>query len=223
VKKILIFAAGAVAGTGVGFLIGKIFYEKKMEAEVDKQVEATKEWLEKQYKEQWSADVETIVDQVVNETESTEVSREDGRPMPYTDRMNRRKEELMKRERVRYDTMPDHDSEDGEEVKESDEDVDELRMKINDDNPADDIYVITPEQFALEKHSFDKVTLFWWELERILTEEDLDILDVPEILGYGWEAHIGEFEVGMVYVRNEKMETDYEVIVKHDSFYEMRG
>lgn len=128
----------------------------------------------------------------------------------YTERLNQMKEEYTK-----YGTISKQYS--GEEP----EQVDELKLKTNDDSPEDDIYVITADQFAREKFGYDKVTLYFWELERLLTEADGDVLDVPGIIGYNWETHIGEFEPDIVYVRNNNLETDYEVVLRHDSYYEM--
>ncbi len=137
--------------------------------------------------------------------------------------MNQRKDALLRPERVRYDTISkEQHKRSREEPKDIEhEEVDEVLLKQNDDNPNQKIYVITAEQFA-ERNSYDKVDLYWWELERILSEDDMSILDVPDILGYGWEAKIGAEEKDVVYVRNENLETDYNVEVRHESFYEMR-
>jgi len=130
----------------------------------------------------------------------------------YTERVNQMKEEYTK-----YGSIAKKYT--GEEPEEKQ--VDELELKNNDDVPEDDIYVINADQWAHEKFGYDKLTLYFWEQERILTEEDGDILDVPGIIGYNWEQHMGEFEPDIVYVRNNNLETDYEVILRHDSYYEM--
>lgn len=102
------------------------------------------------------------------------------------------------------------------------EEVDELQLAQNDDRPNQGIYVINKEQYYQERYGYDKLTLNWWSLERILTNEDLEILDVPDLIGFDWEGRIGEFERDTVYVRNEPLETDFEVIEQHRSYYEVR-
>ena len=231
-KDVLIFTAGLAVGGAAGLFVKSKLDEKKLETEI----EATREWYEEQLERSGlvnrkDADEPTDPKPDISDSnlESDEGHGEDGKtgdrePRYFspvdslTERMNRQKQEIMERaERVRYDkqTKPPDEPEDMEE------EVDEVRLAINNDDPATDIYVITPEQFATERLTYDKTDLYWWELERILSE-DYDILDVPDLLGYSWEGHIGEFEKDAVYIRNEPMQTDFAVLVQHDSFYAMR-
>lgn len=238
IKYGLIFAGGAGIGGGVCYVVLKKKFEKDME-EHDAEI---RDYFKNMYLEARKAadtyftesddvvddeeEPERAVRDLDNNTEDSEVD-ESGRRVNFTEEQNRRKSLLAEKMgyehnsyRTRYDLVSKPDL---EEENETEEVVDEVTLNVNNDNPAHDIYVINADQFAHEKYGYDKVTLYWWELERILTEEDLDILDVPDLLGYDWENHIGEFEKDIVYVRNENLETDYEVVVQHESFYEMRG
>lgn len=220
----LIFVGGAALGGGAAWLLAKKHYEKIMDDEISAQVKETREWYQKLAEEteqdlrrEWEAEEEETDDDVLDNSEPME-QRDEAQMLidSYTERMNRRKEALLRPERIRYETF-------SKPVKEIEEkEVDEVILRQNDDDPRSDIYVINSDQFAHERYGFDKVTLYWWELERILTEEDMGILDVPDILGTNWESHIGEEEMDVVYVRNENLESDYEVQVKHESYYEMR-
>ena len=222
VKSALIFVSGVALGGGAAWLLTKKHYEKVMDDEISAQVKETREWYQKLAEEteqdlrrEWEADEES--EDTIATPEPLE-QRDEAQMLidSYTERMNRRKEALLRPERVRYETF-------SKPVKEIEEkEVDEVILRQNDDDPRSDIYVINSDQFAHERYGFDKVTLYWWELERILTEEDMGILDVPDILGTNWESHIGEEEMDVVYVRNENLESDYEVQVKHESYYEMR-
>ena len=241
IKYGLIFVGGTAVGGAVAWFITKKHYDKFVNDEIDRRVaeesEANKKWLEE--REKMVDDVESendicdrddesddgaIVETIVNVDINSLVDKVNN----YTDEMNRRKEALLRSERIRYDTISKQvkdisaikkiDLEEGEN-----KDVDEVLLRENDDNPRSDIYVINSDQFAHEhQYGWDKITLYWWELERILSEEDMSILDVPDILGYGWESKIGSEEKDIVYVRNENMEADYEVIVQHESYYDMR-
>lgn len=243
-KEALIFTAGLAVGGAAGWFITKKLDEKKIEQQVEEARERYNELAEDL--ENGSIQIHVLRDEETDleddaETVSSEEEEGDptyiwqlsedneevrGEPVKFdpkgslTARANRLKQEMMNRaERVRYDRYskpPDEEEEDDQK------EVDEVRLAINDDRPADDIYLISPEQYGAERYNYDKVDLCWWEIERILSTEDYDILDVPDLLGRGWENGIGQFEKDMVYVRNEIMETDYAVEVKHDSFYEMR-
>lgn len=206
----LIFVAGSGIGFGVGWYLTKKKYEAMMDDEIEEQVEETKRY----YKELIDQNRKEPVGEVVKDTPHVEKQES------YTDRMNRRRDDLLRSERVQYETYS---------VKENHEnpndiyrEVDEEVLRNNDDNPSTDIFYITPDQFAREEYRYDKVTLYWWELNRVLTDEDLATVDVPEVIGLGFEQHIGRYETDMVYVRNRNMETDYEVIVKHDDLYSVR-
>ncbi len=242
----LIFVGGAAVGGAVGWFVTKKKYDKTMDERIENEVGPSRGMYERFIEENketirkaediLNREMKKEVESAVNEVE------EAGRQAveSYTERLNRMKDDLLRPERTRYDasasrgverTRYDLASKTVEETAptpiepdESEEkEVDEVLLRENDDNPQNDIYVITADQFAHERYGFDKVTLYWWELERILSEEDMSILDVPDILGYGWEGKIGTDEKDIVYVRNEHLETDYEVIVQHESFYAMRG
>ena len=244
IKYVMIFTVGAAIGGSVGWFVTKKKFEKTMDERIDTEVkmardmyydfiEGNKEVIKKA-EEVILRDIDDDIPETnpisdyVNAIDEADDIAEAGRQAveSYTERMNRRKEDLLRPEREKYDrseasriqyntySKPKPESEEKE--------VDEVRLTQNDDDPRSDIYVINADQFAHERYGFDKVTLYWWELERILSEEDMAILDVPDILGTNWEAHIGEEEKDIVYVRNEPLETDYEVVVQHASFYAMR-
>lgn len=240
VKYGLIFVGGAAVGGGVGWFTAKKHYEGIMDERIQEENQKTREYYDKKYEgyvkaetdvvEVWqesNTDIESGPDSITTVANDIE---EVGRAAveSYTERMNRRKDDLLRPERIQYDRGAldriSYNSFSKPKIVEDieEKEVDEVRLKQNDYDPRDDIYVISAEQFAHERLGFDKVTLYWWELERILSEEDMAILDVPDILGTGWEGKIGTEEKDVVYVRNENLETDYEVVVQHNSFYQMR-
>ena len=230
VKYVMIFTVGAAIGGSVGWFVTKKQYEKTMDERIEKEVTETREYYQRLAREGAFEGTDIpktnpIADYVnaIDEADREKVEES------YTDRMNRRKEDLLRPERTKYDRSEasrseriQYNSYSKPQSEPKEEEVDKVRLAQNDDDPRSDIYVINADQFAHERYGFDKVTLYWWELERILSEEDMAILDVPDILGTNWEPHIGEEEKDIVYVRNEPLETDYEVVAQHESFYAMR-
>lgn len=73
-------------------------------------------------------------------------------------------------------------------------------------------YVITAQQFATDR-SLDKVTLTYYENAGITCEEEEVLDDVEATIGSDFINHFHDDEEGVVYVRNEKLGVDYEVIL----------
>lgn len=88
---------------------------------------------------------------------------------------------------------------------------------------AETPYVISQEEFIGGNRFYDKLTLNYYDdgiLEDDLTEE---IIDHPfEVLGRDFVGKFGEYEDDVVFVRNEKLSTDYEVIRQYRNFIESR-
>lgn len=72
-------------------------------------------------------------------------------------------------------------------------------------------YVIEPVEFG-ELHGYDTVTLTYYA-DGVLTDDmDEPIEDVDGMVGKDSLNHFGEYEDDSVYVRNEKDQTDYEIL-----------
>ena len=89
--------------------------------------------------------------------------------------------------------------------------------KANIDN---DIYIIPPESFA-ENDDYKITTLTSYNGDKTLTNEHDEIIrDIEEIIGEDPSIHFGEFEDDSVYVRNDKLRTDYEILLDLRSYDE---
>lgn len=76
-------------------------------------------------------------------------------------------------------------------------------------------YVITPEEFASSNQYYDKISLSMYTGGEITDEDSKLIYTSPEIenmIGIKNLDRMGEFERGVLYVRNDILQTDYEVI-----------
>lgn len=73
-------------------------------------------------------------------------------------------------------------------------------------------YVIAPEDFG-EKDDYDIVT-FTHYADGVLEDDQCNIVEDPdEIVGEGYADHFGEFEEDSVYVRNDELKIDYEILL----------
>ena len=83
----------------------------------------------------------------------------------------------------------------------------------------DEPYVITPNQFVHEKRYYDKITLLYYEGDGTLVSETDDYVeDINSAIGEESLNHFGEWEQDAVYVRNDKLSIDYEVILQHSAY-----
>lgn len=93
---------------------------------------------------------------------------------------------------------------------------------IEDEPPIENLetpYVITPRDFVHTKRYYDKITLLYYEDDGTLaTESDNMIEDIDVAIGDSSLDHFGEYEEDAVYVRNDRLSTDYEVLLQHGSF-----
>ena len=75
--------------------------------------------------------------------------------------------------------------------------------------PKKDIYPITPDEFGDE--DYDQVTYYYYNDGIVANEDGERIIDLEEKIGDGLD-HIGEYEADSAYMRNDSLETDYEIL-----------
>lgn len=73
-------------------------------------------------------------------------------------------------------------------------------------------YIISAEQFATDG-ILDKVTLTYYINADLVCEEEEILDNFQNIIGTDFVNHFHDDEEGVVYVRNERLGTDYEVIL----------
>ena len=75
-----------------------------------------------------------------------------------------------------------------------------------------DIFVIAPEDFG-ENPEYKQVSLTYYAGDQVLADEDNTIIRDPEkIVGEDFESHFGEYEEDSVFVRNERLHCEYEIL-----------
>ena len=73
-------------------------------------------------------------------------------------------------------------------------------------------YVITPDEYY-DEISYTKITLTYYGIDKILADDDGYMVEnVNDIVGSDWETRFGEYAEGVVYVRNNAQQTDYEIL-----------
>lgn len=87
----------------------------------------------------------------------------------------------------------------------------------NDDRP----YVIPPEEFG-EKDDYETISLTYYS-DGVLTDDmDQPIEDVDDVVGKDSLEHFGEYEDDSVFVRNDILRCDYEILLDNRRYADMK-
>ena len=81
-------------------------------------------------------------------------------------------------------------------------------------------YVIPPEEYG-EDYDYETETLLYYTDGVLADTDDNIISDVNGIVGYDSLNHFGEYEDDSVYVRNDRLKIDYEILRYEQTFDEV--
>lgn len=177
-----------IAGAAVGSAVTWKYLNDKFERLVDEEIESVKDAYERTY---------TSID-----------SNDEPEPQVEASRLSYEKPDLMEyAAKIRAAGYSNNTEVNNEEAEEEDEDMD--------NKP----YVIAPEEFDT-KDGYEAVSLTMFndgvvtdEWDKPIPEEDYDYLFGSESLN-----HFGEFEDDSVFVRNDKLKSDYEILKDERNF-----
>lgn len=80
-------------------------------------------------------------------------------------------------------------------------------------------YVISPDDFG--EYDYATVSLIYYADGVVTNERGKIIANVDELIGEESLTHFGEYEEDSVFVRNEEMEIDYEILKDYRNFSEI--
>lgn len=79
-------------------------------------------------------------------------------------------------------------------------------------------YVISPEQFG-ENDEYDQISLTYYS-DSVLADENDELMDDTEgSVGSDFMNHFGEYEDDSVFVRNDRLKVDYEILLDSRPYY----
>lgn len=73
-------------------------------------------------------------------------------------------------------------------------------------------YVISPEEFG-EFEDYERISLSYYADQVLADEDDEKVDDVDNVVGLESLTHFGEFEDDSVFVRNDRLKCDYEILL----------
>ncbi len=208
-----------IVGMGVGFLAAQKMLEKKYADLAQDEIDSVKETFGRTREpivesitdddpacEAFRRDMQKEEERVIKERKAglnsglTRSSLEGLRENPY---------EKAKREYNVMGVVTDAAGMTEEDMQEADED------ELESDSP----YQITSEQFTEECEHHDKVSLYYYRVDDVLSGENEEIIEnVEECIGYDALAVLDT--QGTVWVRNEELAVDYEVISINKTYAE---
>lgn len=81
-------------------------------------------------------------------------------------------------------------------------------------------YVILPEEFG-EFEDYEKISLTYYADKVLADENDEEVDDVDENVGEESLNHFGEYEDDSVFVRNDRLKCDYEILLDQRNYYDV--
>ena len=84
----------------------------------------------------------------------------------------------------------------------------------------DQHYIIRPDEFG-EYDDYAPISLTYYA-DHILTDEDDEIVeDIEDKIGFDALNHFGEYEEDSVFVRNDRIKCDYEILLDQRKYSEV--
>lgn len=85
---------------------------------------------------------------------------------------------------------------------------------------VDQPYVITPDVFG-EFDDYETISLSYYADQVLADENDEIVDDVEDIVGFDSLNHFGEYEDDSVFVRNDRLKCDYEILLDQRNYSDM--
>ena len=196
-KGTIIFASGVAVGLGIGW----IFCRKKMAEKDEAMDELRKYYLEKHL------DVKKDVEVKVDETKKkiAEYSH-------IIDRMEADRNE-----------SPESTAFTDEALVKEEKEKEMAEAESPEEEQSSEPYLITEDEFINDKNDYEKLSLTYFTIDDTLADDCDEIVDVEETISTDIFNQISESEDGDYYVRNNTLQTDYEIMKVDQSYKERYG
>lgn len=179
------------AGAAIGSAVAWLYAKKYYERIANEEIESMKEWVNRRIAEHEET------------TSDTNVPDEKSIPSMKPDLM----EYAKKVTDLGYIDYSHTNSEPEEAKEEVEEDVDDY------------IYVIKPEEFG--ECDYDEVSLTYYADGILTDEQDEPIEDLAGTVGEDYMTHFGEFEDDSVFIRNERLQVDFEILADQRNYSDL--
>lgn len=181
------------AGAAIGSAVTFILLRAKCEQIIQEEVEAMREL----YSEMPPSEAVEVKQEVVNKTNDDPKPTTESKKPDFTGYATRLKDGGY----TNYSDIFNKEKEDTQETM---------------DRP----YVITPEEFG-DIDEYERISLTYYS-DKVLTDEDDELIeDVDDIVGLDSLNTFGQYEDDSVYVRNDRLKCDYEILLDERDYSEI--
>lgn len=225
-----LIAGALILGAGIGAAVAYKLAEKrlgdKFDRELDEQIAATREWRHRIAKEGEFESPESAVKALVPDEVVDVVRQYQGRekPVPYNDPSKivtdprPPVEVVVEQAEVTQNVFVEAEKNSRNDPKDWDFNAEVADRELNPDTP----YAISFEEFNENSPTHEQTTLMYYTLDDTLVDaKDMPIDNVEYTIG---EDNLTRFGHGsgdpnVVYVRNEKIDMDFEVVKSEGSYH----
>lgn len=203
-KSFLVFTAGLSVGGAAGYFVTKKYLEVKYEQDLQMQIQDVKDHYKLIRKEGEYSAPETVPVDYENVLEGLEY-------IEHSDEVVVEDEEAAEAEE--------------EEVVETEEET-EFASEYQEEYERDrsQPYIITVKEFMEDRDEYDKTTITYFEDDDVLCDEREEVIpNVEYTVGNDALTKFGELseDKNIVYVRNERTSTDFEIVRDRRSYAEV--
>lgn len=79
-------------------------------------------------------------------------------------------------------------------------------------------YVISPDDYG-ENDNYTQISLVYYAGDRVLADDEDEVVeDIEDTVGEDFAEHFGEYEDDSVFIRNDRLRCDYEILRDNRSF-----
>lgn len=181
-----------ILGAAVGSIVTWRYVEKKYEQIAQDEIDSVKEVFSKR---EMDFTEET---EVVDARIKADNAKEKPSVVEYAARLREQG----------YTNYSDIGTEDEEEVK---------KESMTVDKP----YVIAPEEFG-EFDDYEKISLTYYADQILADDNDELVDDIEDVVGFDSLNSFGEYEDDSVFVRNDRLKCDYEILLDQRKFSNVR-
>ena len=195
INLILGFAVGSTAGAVIAWKYAKETYEKR----ADEEISSMRDYYKKMVKGVQDGTVLPNMDVASLYPKQSKLPNIPTEVDMYKDFVNKL-----------YGAQSASDSEESKPEEKKEE-----KVTMNENKP----YVIPPEEFG--ETGYETRSLTYYDDDVLTDDEDNRIDDIEGTVGEDFADHFGEYEDDSVFIRNDELEIDYEILLTAKRFADL--
>lgn len=185
------FLAGATVGSAVMWICLRRYYEQIAQEEIDSVKAAF-------------AERKLVNTNIAKNNKSNEKQEENQHEADITELKPNLVNYAAKLREEGYTNYTEHSKKNTEEKK--------------DGSMPNEPYVITPDNYG-ENDNYTLITLFYYAGDSVLADDEDEVVeDIEGTVGEDFAEHFGEYENDSVFIRNDRLRCDYEILRDNRSF-----